>query len=256
MEHLPNNAVKIYNDSIVIGTGIANFFRKRGMTHVSIILDYKHQSIILWGNTNNNNKTTNTLGYRILYSGMITRQVEGIRLPMIAARISKYIDPLAYFYTAKPLNEYAIIFNNVLLTGPELIGQTTFSNMNEQYIILGKPALGYDIKPEDLIRKERKLPASQSSSQTQQTSSQSLSSTNAQTPNISTQTPQTQIQSPNIKSHKTPKHPALKPQTALETHNNDKQTGEHNDEQHTQNMPTSEEIEQAENEYKKMILGE
>jgi len=230
MEHLPNNAVKIYNQHTILGTGVANFFRKRGITYVSIILDYKHQSIILWGNTDINNNSSKIIehhGYKILYSGMTTRTNEGVRLPMIVVNISKYLDPPARYYIAKPLNKYAIILENALLTGPEIIRQKNFSNMQEQYIVLGKPEIGRVIKPEQLIRKEQKLQVSKTPLQTTQTYTQ-LSNTNSQ----------------------------KNPQKALKMQENHEKNIEQNNEQPIQNTSTSEEIERVENEYKKMILGE
>jgi hypothetical protein len=252
MEPLPNNAVKIMSTYIILGNSVMNFFKKKQLVNMSIILDYKHGSIILWGDKKEEIANASNSGYVIYYPDMSFKSrpvtyvgYSGVnKLTIIYMDISKYIDVSVRYYIAKPLNDCAVILENVLLTGPGKVTGRGFFNINEQFFLLGDTTMGRDLKPEDLIRKERKLQAKQVM-QTTQTLKMPVSIKAHTQSTAQTQSPQSQSQLLSMNSQNIHKQPMLSSKMQ------EKQA-----ENMLDDMPTSEEIARAENEYKKMILGE
>lgn len=249
MEPLPNNAVKILSTYIILGNGVMNFFKKKKLVYMSIILDYKHNSIILWGNKKEDNSDS---GYTIYYPDVSFKSrpvtyvgYSGVsRLTIIYTDISKYIDVSVRHYVAKPLNDCAVILENVLLTGPGIIRARGFFNINEQFFLLGDTTMGRDLKPENLMRKEHKLQAKQMMQATQTLKAP----VSIKTPSQSTVQSQSQSQISNTNSQNSQN---AQKQRLLSSKIKEKQVEDVLDD-----MPTSEEIARAEDEYKKMILGE
>jgi hypothetical protein len=223
----------MYAKMIVLGKRVSDFFKNRNINTITIIIDYKNNSIILWGdekeriNPRYNYKINYKTGYKIYYAGIIYSQPKTQLYTKITMRIGDYLTVLRKDYAAKQLNSRAVIIENVKLLDDVIIRGERYINMKEQFIIMGDNTLSMNITPEDLVRKERKIQTNQATPIQTQTQTSRLPNTQSQITQKSRQLPvkiqEKQVEiTPNI----------------------------------IDDMPTSEEIAKAEAEYKKMILGD
>lgn len=234
MGPLQDNAVSMYKDMIILGKRVSDFFKNRNVKTVSIILDYKHNSMILWGDSPDNNILIRThsglVGYKIYYARERYGTAQIRAYTKISASIGEYLTVLRKDYAAKQLNSMAVVIEDVKLIDALIIkarGITRYANMREQFIMLGDNRICIGMKPEDLVRKERKIQTNQATPIQTQTQTSRLPNTQSQITQKSRQLP-TKIQEKQVES--TPNI--------------------------IDDMPTSEEIAKAEAEYKKMILGD
>lgn len=263
---LLDNAIAISPKHIVLGNIVANFFKKRNIKTVSIILDFKNKSLILWGDDPLNTKATyrtGDSGYVIYYPGLSTYKSSGDyrikrQLTTIEAHLYKYVDVKNLPYLAKPLNSNAVIIENVVILDGFVDTRKFYLSMKEGFFLMGNVKMGPSLKGEDLIKKSSINMIANATTSPTLVKTQLQHNTNTQTSSITppkqSKTPSTtqthiHLASPSAPSASAPSQiknmskPVSKPVSEPEPINDTEQV-------------MSEADIKLENEYKKMILGE
>lgn len=157
---LLDNAVAISANYIVLGNAVANFFLKRNIKHITHILDYKNNSLILWGDDPKKTQPgasylKGTLGHVLYGKGTyVSKQSKTPRAyTIIPIKLKGYVKIKNTAYLAKPLNNSAVIIENVIMEDCCEMKQCCFSAKNE-FILFGNYDIGRNITREDLIRKK------------------------------------------------------------------------------------------------------
>jgi hypothetical protein len=191
---LKDDEVIVYKNYIVIGNGIKRFFFKKQISTVTLILDYKNKSIILWGDLDTDERGFDSgekgepyqsLGIganipRNLSRAYITAGRVGNSIIYPIGREGGYTDAFARIksdfaiqhlilnnykmldvrLTAKPLNDQAVVINNApLKDGLNFRKQyMIYANMTDGFIVCGNYHLGHILKSENLQRKLTPIP--------------------------------------------------------------------------------------------------
>jgi hypothetical protein len=153
-KRLEKNTVSITATGLSLGENVSNFFDKRNINHASIIIDYKNNSIIIWGEkgtTRDPSSHYNGTGLRIFYPNYANT------LTVIKARIERIINFMfSNKYLAKPLNDHSVIIENVELNKRVILASRMFFDFEKKIIIMGNFNIGNNLTSEDLIRKQNK----------------------------------------------------------------------------------------------------
>lgn len=222
------NSISFSKNAIVLGKNVANYFRKKNISNLICIMDYENNSFILMED--------NLHGSSITYP-------ETNGNDFINLKLSEFFDlPLgfnhSYFYRAKPLNNNSVIVENFPLRRKLIaVGKRIYIDVDLDLIIFGRfsedNGWEYNFSDKDLI-KHPKL----------QTIPPKINNTLTSTPSQ----PQTQ----SIQSTSAPSQSKPLPKPML-----DKEIGLYDSlNSPPENQPTPEEIERADKEYSKIILGE
>jgi hypothetical protein len=160
---MPTNSVCISPTGIVLGKSVTDFFLKRKVDTVSIILDYKNKALILWGDNPAIIKPEDSIrngraGFKIYYVGAIyDRKTQAIReYTFVRTKLGGYIGLQNRAYIAKPLNKFAVIIEDMIMADVFTDNRKFFFNTKGNFIVMGNMSLAPSIKPEGLIRQTQK----------------------------------------------------------------------------------------------------
>jgi len=222
-----DNAITMSGMGLILGKSVTNFFLKRRIETISIIIDYKNKSLILWGDNPSDAQPGDTcqngkLGFKLYHpNSFITKGSHTIPTPkefaVLKIGLGTYIIFRNLAYLARPLNNRAIIVENIMLKDAFVDMKKMYINIKENFVLLGDLRLGPDIKPERLIK--------------------------APTPPVyANVNPRATQKNVSIDARNVSTRPTSQP---IQTENANEQE-----------IPISEEAARADNEYKRMILGE
>ena len=294
---LLDNTITISARGLVLGKSVSNFFLKKNIKTISIILDYKNNSLILWGDNPINAQPGDTwingrLGFKLYPPGSIiyksnTGELQSPReLALInIKKLKTYINFRNLAYLAKPLNNRAIIIENVSLEYVFEDMMRMYINMKDNFILLGDHRLAQDMKPESLIKSSspnlyanvntnantsKVMPSNTSTGATFNTPNTNTNNIN-NSHNINRQRTQNNAAtaSTNVsRAHENTsieagiqtqtQSPQSQLQSQLQSHNIKKITNEEieNNSIYGRETPISEDAGKVDDEYKRMILGE
>jgi hypothetical protein len=221
---LLDNAITMSGMGLILGKSVTNFFLKRRIETISIIIDYKNKSLILWGDNPfdaqpGDSCNNGRLGFKLYYPGSFI--TKGVPTPkefgVVSARLNTYIIFRNLAYLARPLNNQAIIVENIMLKDAFVDMRKMYLNIKENFVLIGNLNMGPDIKPERLV----KTPSP---------------------PVYANVNPRATQKNVSIDVRNAPTKPTSQP---IQTENANEQE-----------IPVSEEAARADNEYKRMILGD
>jgi hypothetical protein len=226
-----DNAITMSGMGLVLGKSVTNFFLKRKIETVSIIIDYKNKSLILWGDNPSDVQPDDITackngrqGFKLYYPGSFIRKgTHTVPAPkefaVLNTNLSTYIIFQNLTYLVRPLNNWAVIVENIILKDAFVDMRKVYINIKENFVLLGDLRKGPDIKPKSLV----KAPATPLYANVNpRTTQKNVSTGIINTATVSTSQP-------------------------IQTENTNENANE-------QDIPISEEAARADNEYKRMIL--
>lgn len=230
-EPLQPNEILLSKYNIRFGESISNYFRKKNINRLMVIVDYKNSNMIFWAHEKYGLHLQDN-SPRVKGLSILTKITRFVGLPDdLGYKVARQ----AYKFIGKRLNENAVIIENVPLKKDFVIfGSRVYSNMKSNYIILGvfgmDDGITFDYTQNDLTLKSQQ---------------ENISATTINKP---TTTPlQTKTQ-----STMTPSQPKPSAKPIL-----DKDMGIYDHpESPPGNSTTQEELDRVNREYSKMILGE